>query len=81
MEQIRSYIGELKNTLDSLPIEDIVNISEILARAYKADKSVFIVGNGGSAATASHFACDLGKGTLERHYDMSKKKVQSLFFN
>lgn len=34
-----------------------------LLRVYRAGRSVYTFGNGGSAATASHFACDLGKGT------------------
>ena len=35
-----------------------------LARAYEQQRTVFLFGNGGSAALASHFACDLGKGTV-----------------
>jgi D-sedoheptulose 7-phosphate isomerase len=31
--------------------------------AYQADRQIFVIGNGGSASTASHIACDLGKGT------------------
>ena len=34
--------------------------------AWENEKFVFIFGNGGSAATALHFACDLGKGTIEK---------------
>lgn len=71
------YIEELKKALDALEIKDVKEISKILANAYKNDKSVFIIGNGGSASTASHFACDLGKGTLERHYDMNKKRFKA----
>ena len=77
MEVVNDYIKGLKEALEKINPKDIENISEILARAYRADKSVFIIGNGGSAATASHFACDLGKGTLERHYDMSKKRFKA----
>jgi D-sedoheptulose 7-phosphate isomerase len=35
---------------------------EILETAYKNDKQIIVFGNGGSASTASHFVCDLGKG-------------------
>ena len=77
MEIIKNYIEEFKKTIEFLDLQKINRISEILVRAYKNDKSVFIVGNGGSASTASHFACDLGKGTLERHYDMSKKRFRA----
>lgn len=39
-------------------------IAHELLRAYEKGRSVYIFGNGGSAATASHFACDLSKGTI-----------------
>jgi D-sedoheptulose 7-phosphate isomerase len=42
-------------------IEEVISV---LQYARMNEKQVFIMGNGGSAATASHFACDLGKGTL-----------------
>jgi len=77
MESLNNYILDLKNAIDSLSLEEVKKIGEILARAYKNDKSVFIIGNGGSASTASHFACDLGKGTLERYYDMNKKRFKA----
>lgn len=58
------YIGELKGCLDSLPIRDVAQVIRVIYEAYVKGKQVFIMGNGGSAATASHFACDLGKGTI-----------------
>jgi D-sedoheptulose 7-phosphate isomerase len=39
-------------------------VSQILVQAYMSQRIVFLFGNGGSAALASHFACDLGKGTV-----------------
>ena len=39
-------------------------VSEILVTAYEQRRTVFVFGNGGSAALASHFACDLAKGTV-----------------
>lgn len=39
-------------------------MSRVLVRAYERRKTVFLFGNGGSAALASHFACDLSKGTV-----------------
>jgi D-sedoheptulose 7-phosphate isomerase len=78
MKSMINYLNKLKETADKLDLNEVDQISEVLARAYHADKSVFIIGNGGSASTASHFACDLGKGTLERHYDMNKKRFRVL---
>lgn len=60
----QNYFNEIKGVLDNISLEDIENITNIIYNAYKENKHIFIMGNGGSAATASHFACDLGKGTL-----------------
>jgi D-sedoheptulose 7-phosphate isomerase len=52
----------VRTTLSELPAEKIERMVEILDRARVEKRRVFIFGNGGSAATASHFACDLNKG-------------------
>jgi D-sedoheptulose 7-phosphate isomerase len=64
LERINAYRDGLVSLLDSLPVSEIQDVIGILAYARFNNKKVFIMGNGGSAATASHFACDLGKGTL-----------------
>jgi len=50
--------------LDTLPYVQIEEMTHQLLLAYDQGHTVFTFGNGGSAALASHFACDLGKGTL-----------------
>ena len=62
-EIIRGYIEELKSTLDMLPIKVIRQAVEVILESYRKGGTIFVAGNGGSASTASHFACDLGKGT------------------
>ena len=44
-------------------MDAIAHVAELLLDCYRTSGTVFPVGNGGSAATASHFACDLSKGT------------------
>lgn len=63
-EQVREYIQNLQATLDDLPLAQIERVIKTLMDARLARRTVFILGNGGSASTASHFACDLGKGTI-----------------
>lgn len=58
------YVGGLKAVLDALPMDDVETAIEHLSDAYQHGKQVFVVGNGGSAATASHMACDLAKTVL-----------------
>lgn len=62
-EYAKRYLGELKRSIDDLPLDKIKDIVDVLKTAYKKGSHVFIMGNGGSAATASHFVCDLAKGT------------------
>lgn len=61
-EFIQNYLKKTVEMAEDLRNSDISNIIEILENARKQGKQVFVCGNGGSAATASHFAVDLGKG-------------------
>lgn len=63
MNITQSYIVELKETLNNLSEEVIEKVVDVLHDARLANQQVFILGNGGSASTASHFVCDLGKNT------------------
>lgn len=70
------YAGELKAALSSLDKEKLQKAFDMLMKAYKKDKRVFVLGNGGSASTASHMASDLGKGTLARVYDKGERRLR-----
>ena len=63
MKIIQNYILTLQQTLDRLPQHLVVKVIEALERARLQGRQVFIMGNGGSASTASHFVCDLAKNT------------------
>lgn len=73
---ISSYLVELTRCLFSLDKTKIEMVVDVLIEAYKRDRKVFILGNGGSASTASHMACDLGKGTLQRVYDNKERRFR-----
>ena len=57
------YLADLKRVIDELPLAAARRAVDILEEAYRTDHTVFLFGNGGSAALASHLAADLGKGT------------------
>ena len=59
---VESYFTTLKNTIDALNREEILTFFSLLLEAREKEHSIFIMGNGGSAATASHFVCDFNKG-------------------
>ena len=56
------YLSETRDVLAHLDAELIDRISEQIWHAYEHDHTVYLFGNGGSAALASHLACDLAKG-------------------
>lgn len=60
----RVYFDLLSESIHLLPHDQVQRVTELLVRAYEQQRTVFVFGNGGSAALASHFACDLGKGTV-----------------
>lgn len=76
MKHAQTYIQRLTQGLSRIPADDFEKITTILLSAYDQNKQIFICGNGGSAATASHFACDLGKGTLENIHDAGEKRLR-----
>ena len=49
----------------ALPAADIESLIELLRETAEANRRVFVIGNGGNAANASHFATDLGKGASD----------------
>jgi D-sedoheptulose 7-phosphate isomerase len=65
MSLLMEYVRDLQATLAALPLEPIEQVVSILNQARLENRQVFIMGNGGSAATASHFVCDLAKNTRE----------------
>ena len=61
--KINEYIANLQNLLTRLPEDAIQQVEQAIRAAGARGSMIFLLGNGGSAATASHFACDLAKGT------------------
>jgi len=60
-EHTFSYLQEVIDIAKKLDRKDIDKAIELLYYAWKNDNQVFIIGNGGSASTSTHFACDLNK--------------------
>lgn len=61
-EEITGYFTKLKQTIDKVSVQEIDSLMNLLMQSMEAGKTIFIMGNGGSSATASHFACDFNKG-------------------
>ena len=63
LDQPDAYMDALRDALTRLDTDVVAWIAEILLRARDLGRTVFIIGNGGSASTATHMATDLCKGT------------------
>jgi D-sedoheptulose 7-phosphate isomerase len=77
----QEYYAAYQEIVAGLPFEEMDKAVNEIMSAYERNASVFTLGNGGSAALASHFACDLGKGTLIKHNTQKRFRVISLVDN
>ena len=71
-----AYLDYVDRALRAVNPQEVQDMIDLLWRAYRAGRTVFVIGNGGSAATASHLAQDLAKGT--RRTLAQKRRVRAL---
>lgn len=71
---IDTYLSEVHRITKDISKESISKSIDILFDAWQKDRKIFVIGNGGSASTATHFACDLSKYTAIK----GKKRVKAL---
>jgi len=74
---IENYLSELSAVLNKIPRQTLLDIVAVLKQARMEKKRIYIFGNGGSASTASHMACDFGKNTRS----VDKPNMRVLTFN
>ena len=72
---VSEYLTEARRCLDAISVRDVVRFLECLDHAYDNDAHVYLIGNGGSAATASHMACDLAK-NLHPSWDTPGRRLR-----
>ncbi len=56
------YVSDLKNAISNHVLEQLEKVVDSMLQVYENCNQIFIMGNGGSGVTASHFACDINKG-------------------
>ena len=71
------YIEKLKDILSSFPHKQFERLLTAMLDVYKKDKQIFVMGNGGSAATASHWVSDIAKGP----FSIGPKRFKILCLN
>lgn len=65
-EQIKAYFEREKEAISNLNYDEIAEAVEAIKAAYERSATIYIFGNGGSSATASHYAGDFNKGICEK---------------
>jgi len=74
---IQNYLSETRRVTEAISVDDIDRAIELLFNAWENGSQVFTCGNGGSASTATHFACDLSKTTIVQ----GKKRFKAYCLN
>ena len=69
-EFVLNYLSELQEVLESVSLDRFEEMVTAILDAYEGGRLIFVMGNGGSGATASHFACDMNKGAC---FDLEKR--------
>lgn len=78
LDTVRRHLESTLKTLKEMDLKPVSRLIERLLAAHREGQRVFVFGNGGSAAAASHFAEDLAKGTLRDMSETKRLRVQCL---
>lgn len=75
---IRKFFQELTSHIDKVQWQEISKAIKLIHSVYESGGRIFLIGNGGSAAIASHFANDLNKTVLGHKGDKKAKRFQAI---
>jgi D-sedoheptulose 7-phosphate isomerase len=67
-DYVEKYLQDQKSAVDSIPVEEVAKLIQKFREVLDEDRQIFVFGNGGSAANASHFITDLGKSSSDKAY-------------
>jgi D-sedoheptulose 7-phosphate isomerase len=76
----RAFLERIGQELSRIDPREVTALSDAIHDAYRRDRFVFVIGNGGSGSNASHFCEDVGKQCVTRadYENESKKRVRIL---
>jgi D-sedoheptulose 7-phosphate isomerase len=67
---VLNYLSQLQEALEAVSMDKFEVMVNLILDAYENGRLIFVMGNGGNGATASHFACDMNKGVC---FDLEKR--------
>jgi D-sedoheptulose 7-phosphate isomerase len=75
---IKDFSIKIEAVLKKLPLKEIAKALNILKAAYERDGRIYIFGNGGSLALATHWASDFNKTVFSHHLDKHSRRFQAI---
>ena len=75
---INDYRAGFNTVIDAMDANEIERAAQRVSQAFEQGRQIFVAGNGGSAATASHMACDFAKTTLGKSKVLPAKRVRTI---
>ena len=81
MSDYKQFLKTLFEAYEAVDPRQVADFIDVLEQAFHKDRMIFMFGNGGSGAAASHFCEDLGKGTLCDTETKRRFRVMSLTDN
>jgi phosphoheptose isomerase len=77
-EFIKEFAGKVQDCLEHLPAEEIAKAINIIQACYERDGRIYIFGNGGSLAIATHWVSDINKTIFSHHLDHPGRRFQAV---
>jgi D-sedoheptulose 7-phosphate isomerase len=75
---IKEFSGKVRATLQNLPIEEIAKAMNILQACYERDGRIYVFGNGGSLAIATHWVADINKTIFSHDLSEHTRRFQAV---
>lgn len=73
-----TYFKDVARLVGQLDLERIAGLAMLIYGAFEEDKTIYFIGNGGSASIASHLAGDIGKNTTFDYRDENERRIKSV---
>ncbi|MDO8664766.1 MAG: SIS domain-containing protein [Candidatus Liptonbacteria bacterium] len=77
-DHIKEFSLKVQAGLQNLPLEEIAKAINILQACYERDGRIYIFGNGGSLAIATHWVSDINKTVFSHHLDRPSRRFQAM---
>lgn len=77
-EHIKDFTGKIEAALRVLPVKEIAKALNILQAVYEHDGRIYVLGNGGSLAIATHWVADFNKTVFSHHLGKHTRRFQAI---